>query len=150
VLPKIQRIVASSIRDRRRLFIRYNGQAHGRIIEPHVLYRTPDGILALVAYQVRGYHSSARRGTFWRPFQLNRIDSISETAETFSPRVRQGYETVVALMRGETVAKLAIRPEEYGPIHRGAPRGETSRTDLPRPAHTDDTGNTNQGSLRAS
>ncbi len=149
MLSKIQRIVASSIHDRRRLFIRYNGQAHGRVIEPHVLYRTPDGILALVAYQVRGYHSSYRRGTFWRPFQLNRIDHISASDETFSPRVRQGYETIVALTRGETLARLVISPEEYGPAHRGASRGETSRTGAPRPAHHREPGIADRSLLRA-
>ncbi len=149
MLSDIRRTIASSIHNRHRLFIRYNGQVHARVIEPHLLYRTPDGILALVAYQVRGYQSSARRGTFWRPFQLDRIDSISATDETFSPRIRQGYETVVALTRGETMAKLVVTPEEYGSIQRDAPRGETSRTDLPRPAQSKQ-GITDQESLRAS
>ena len=150
MLADIQRIVASSMHNRRRLFIRYNGQAHARVIEPHVLYRAPDGILALVAYQVRGYQSSARRGTFWRPFQLDRIDSISATDETFSPRIRQGYETVVVLTRGETVAKVVVSPEDYGPTHRVAPRGETPRTEPSRPAQTKQGVFTDQGPLRAS
>ncbi len=135
LLSNIQRIIASSIHGRHRLFVRYNGQAHAREIEPHVMYRTPDGILALVAYQVRGYQSSARRGTFWRPFQLNRIDSISATDETFTPRIRQGYETVVALTRGETLAKVVVAPEEIGRVHHAAAGGEISRSDAPRPAH---------------
>lgn len=142
MLSNVQQIITSSIYNRRRLFIRYNGQAHARVIEPHVLYRTPDGMLALVAYQVRGYQSTDRRGTFWRPFQLNRIDSISATNETFSPRIRQGYDTVVALTRGEILSKLGVRPEEDVPAHRRTPRA-----DLPRPAQTKKEV-TDHGSLR--
>jgi predicted DNA-binding transcriptional regulator YafY len=147
-MSNVQRIIASAIHNRRRLFIRYNGQANARLIEPHVLYRTTEGIFALVAYQVRGYQSSVRRGTFWRPFQLDRIDSISVTDETFLPRIRQGYETVVALMRGETLAKLVASPEEYGATQQGAPRGKTSPADLPRPAQTKQR-NSDQRSLHA-
>lgn len=132
----IRKIVASAIYHRRRLFIRYNGQDHARVIEPHVLYRMADGMLALVAYQVRGYQSSDRRGTFWRPFQLNKIDSISAINETYSPRIRQGYETVLALTRGEILSKLVVRPEEYVPPHRSLHRDLPSRPHLRRTAQT--------------
>ncbi len=142
MLANIQRIVADAIRERRRLFIRYNGQAHVRVIEPHVLYRNPDGLLALVAYQVRGYQSSTRRGTFWRPFQLDRIDSILAIDEAFSPRIRQGYDTVVALIRGETLAKVVATPDEYKRTY----HGDLTGTDVPR-NQADHAG---QESLRAS
>jgi hypothetical protein len=100
-----------------------------------------------VAYQVRGYQSSARRGTFWRPFQLSRIDSIAATNERFSPRIRQGFETVVALIRGETLAKLVVKPEEYETVHPNVSHGEHARA-----SHAGQTklGRTDRESLRAS
>lgn len=120
MLPNAQQLISTAIRTRRRLLIRYDGYAHARVVEPHMLYRARDGVLTLIAYQVRGYHSNKRRGTFWRPFRLVNIDSVYVTGETFSPRIRQGYKTVSDLINGESIAKVEVTPGDYDFFHRGA------------------------------
>ena len=79
--------------------------------------------MIMLAYQVRGYHSSKRRGSFWRPFQLRKIDNITVTDEIFSVRVREGFRNVSKLIRGESLlsARLSdpydyFRPEICGPV----------------------------------
>jgi len=129
VLADTLKFVTSAIQQRRRLAIRYNGQVNLCVIEPHILYRTQDGMLALVAYQKGSYQSSVRRGTFWRPFQLKRIDKIYATDEPFSPRVRQGYETVAALIAGEILAKLDLASDEHGTAELGM-REQTAQTEI--------------------
>ncbi len=76
-------------------------------------------MVTLIAYQLRGDHSSNRRGTFWRPFQLSKINSIYVSQDVFTPRVRQGYETVIELIRGDTIAVVDVKPSEYFFHHRG-------------------------------
>lgn len=79
--------------------------------------------MIMLAYQVRGYHSSKRRGSFWRPFQLRKIDNISVTDEIFSGRVREGFRNVCKLIRGDSLLSVRLndpydyfRPELCGPV----------------------------------
>ena len=60
----------------------------------------------LLAYQVRGYHSSKRRGSFWRPFQIRKIDAISVTEELFTPRMKEGYIKVCDLIQGTALVRV--------------------------------------------
>ena len=133
MLPNAQQLISTAIRNRRRLLIRYGGRTYARVVEPHMLYRARDGVITLIAYQVRGYHSNKRRGTFWRPFRLANIDSIYVTGEMFSPRIRQGYDTVASLINGESIAQVDVRPDEYVFFHRGAygPPAPTHRATAP-------------------
>ncbi len=106
------RLVAIAIRYRRRLIMRYANQPQARVIEPHILYRAPDGMLGMIAYQLKGNQdetADARRGTFWRPFLLEKIEGIYVAEDTFMPRDRQGYATVKALLRGEVLAQVQAR-----------------------------------------
>lgn len=99
--------VEQAIAQRRRVMIRYRGQGRARVVEPHLLYRTPSGRRTLVAYQVRGYSAGGRPPPFWRPFRLSRIDEIYPLPEDFEPRVERGFATVAALVRGEVLATVA-------------------------------------------
>ena len=60
----------------------------------------------MLAYQVRGYHSSKRQGPFWRPFQLRKIDHISVMDELYEPRIEAGFFKVAALVKGEILLKV--------------------------------------------
>jgi hypothetical protein len=123
MLPNIKELVGSAIRNKRRLLLRYDGRSHTRVVEPHLLYRAENGTLTMVAYQISGYHSSKRRGTFWRPFQLKKVDSVYVMNDVFEPRIAQGYESVTKLVKGEIMSRLAaedspynyFRPGRYGP-----------------------------------
>ncbi len=113
MLPNAQRLITSAVRNKRRVLIRYDGRSQSRVVEPHILYRSEAGNLTMVGYQVRGYHSSKRRGSFWRPFQLRKIDSMHVLDEVFEPRLREGYSAVAATIRGALLAKLESKENRY-------------------------------------
>jgi len=122
VIPNVQHIVAAAIRNKRLLGLFYDGQPHDRFIEPHIIYTSTQEILIVLAYQVRGYHSSKRQDSFWRPFQLRKIDEISVLDELFLPRIGEGYFKVAALIKGQTHlrvndadAYMHFSPAIYGP-----------------------------------
>jgi len=123
MLPNINEIVSSAIRNKRRLLLRYDGRSNTRVVEPHLLYRAENGAVTMVAYQISGYHSSKRRGTFWRPFQLKKVDSVYVMNDVFEARIAQGYESVSKLVKGEITSRITtddspysfFRPGRYGP-----------------------------------
>ncbi len=113
MLPNIREIVSSAIRNKRRLLLRYDGRSHTRVVEPHLLYRAQNGAVTMVAYQISGYHSSKRQGTFWRPFQLKKIDSLYVMNDVFTARTAQGYEAVSKLVSGEIVSHVTTEESHY-------------------------------------
>lgn len=114
MIPNLYKTLASAIRNKRRVVLRYSGRSRSRVVEPHVLFKSDDGEISLLAYQVRGYHSSKRNGSFWRAFQLKKIDGIHVSAELFSARVSQGYAAVAGSLKGEVMAALEGNPaDEY-------------------------------------
>ncbi len=126
------RLIATAIRYRRRLIIRYAGQAHARVIEPHILYRAPDGLMGLVGYLVKGDQddtTDARRGTFWRPFQVQKIERIYVAEDTFTPRERQGFATVKSLLRGEVLAQVEARNRDNSFLNVATPARRDGRAD---------------------
>lgn len=122
MIPNVQRIVAAAIRNKRRLSLCYDGRPQARVVEPHLIYSSSQKTGTLLAYQVQGYHSSKRQGSFWRAFQLRKIDEISVSDELFLPRIDEGYFKVAALIKGETSlrvndadAYMHFNPAIYGP-----------------------------------
>ncbi|MDH3637768.1 MAG: WYL domain-containing protein [Gammaproteobacteria bacterium] len=123
MLPNIKEVVSAAIRNKRRLLLRYDSRSHTRVVEPHLLYRSENGALTMVAYQISGYHSSKRRGTFWRPFQLKKVDSVYVMNDVFETRNAQGYDSVIKLVKGEIVSHVTpddslynfFKPAAYGP-----------------------------------
>lgn len=113
MIPNVKRLVGSAIRNRRRMLIRYDGKERSRVIEPHMLYYSRNGGMNLLAYQIRGYHSSKRKGSYWRPFQLSKIDSIYVTEETFQARQKEGYSAVSKLVRGDNLVSIDTSPDRY-------------------------------------
>ncbi len=110
LIPNVQTIVAAAMRSRRRLKVHYDRRVAPRVLEPHLIFLSEEKSLNLLAYQVRGYHSSKRQGPFWRPFQLRKIDHISVMDELFEPRIEAGFFKVVAMVKGE----ILLRVEEAG------------------------------------
>jgi len=113
MIPNLYKTIASAIRNKRRIVIRYNGRSRSRVVEPHAIYRGEDGEVNLLGYQVRGYHSSKRNGSFWRPFQLHKIDNIHVSQELFEPRLSAGYAAVVSSLKGQVLAALGEGSDEY-------------------------------------
>jgi len=114
--------MTTAIRNKRRVLVRYDGRPQSRVVEPHLLYRSEAGNLTMVGYQVRGYHSSRRRGSFWRPFQLRKIDSMHVLDEVFDPRLKEGDSAIAATVRGTLMAKLETKPDRYT-YHSTVPQG---------------------------
>ena len=106
MIPNVQHIVAAAIRNKRRLGLRYDDRPQDRFVEPHIIYTSDQEVATVLAYQVRGYHSSRRQGSFWRPFQLRKIDEISVIDELFLPRIGEGYFKVAALIKGQTLLRV--------------------------------------------
>ena len=122
MIPNVQNIIQAAVRNKRRLSLRYDGRSHARIVEPHLLFRSDQDVITMLAYQVRGYHSSKRRGSFWRPFQIRKIDSISVTDELFTPRMKEGYIKVCDMIQGTALVRvdgadtyMHFNPAIYGP-----------------------------------
>jgi hypothetical protein len=116
MLPNLIPTLTAAIRNRRCVTLRYDGRKETRTVEPHLLFRAtadPKGDVVLVAYQVRGYHSGQREGSFWRPFGLNKIDGLTVTQELFVPRLAYGYEKVLAAIKNEILVRIDPRPTEY-------------------------------------
>lgn len=113
MIPHLYKTIASAIRNKRRIVIRYGTRSRSRVVEPHVLFRSVDGEISLLGYQVRGYHSSRRNGSFWRAFQLRKIDGIHVSPELFEARLSHGYATVAAKLKGEIMAALMGDADQY-------------------------------------
>lgn len=113
MIPNLYKTIACAIRNKRRIVIRYNGRSLSRVVEPHALFKSDDGDVSLLAYQVRGYHSRKRNDSFWRPFQLKKIDNIHVSQELFQARLSQGYATVARTLKGQVLAALECAPDDY-------------------------------------
>ena len=113
MIPNLYKTIASAIRNKRRVVIRYSGRPRSRVVEPHALFKSEDGEVSLLGYQVRGYHSSKRNGSFWRPFQLKKIDNIHVSQELFEPRLSHGYAAVSRSIKGQMMTALDCEPDEY-------------------------------------
>jgi len=106
LIPNVQNILVAAIRCRRRLLLHYDGRVASRVVEPHIIYTSEENLLVLLAYQVRGYHSSKRHGPFWRPFLARKIEHISVMDELFEPRVEAGFFKVAAMVEGQVLLRV--------------------------------------------
>lgn len=113
MIPNLSKMLASAIRNKRRIVIRYGGKSRSRVVEPHALFKSDAGEMGLLGYQVRGYHSPKRNENFWRPFQLKKVDSIYVSQELFEPRLGHGYAAVFRNIRGQVLASVGQQPDEY-------------------------------------
>ena len=111
MIPNVQHIIQAAIRNKRRLVLRYDGRTQFRVIEPHLLYKSGE-VISLLGYQVRGHHSSRRRNeTYWRPFQVRKMDGVFVTDELFKPRLKEGFAKVSTMLHGETLVCITQEDE---------------------------------------
>ena len=122
MIPNVQNILVAAVRCRRRLTLSYDGHMAIRVVEPHIIYTSEENLLMLLAYQIRGYHSSKRHGAFWRPFLARKIEHISIMDDLFEPRVEAGYFKVAAMVKGRILLRVKeagdytyLNTEIYGP-----------------------------------
>ena len=89
--PNIIKVLTQAIKEKHCVAIRYHGQGHIRVLEPHAIYTAENGEIVVDAFQIRGYSSSGRPTPFWRPFRLKKINAVSMLKEVFTARVVEGF-----------------------------------------------------------
>ena len=119
------KLLSNAIKAHRCVAIRYRGQNHIRVIEPHCLYKNERGEFIVDGYQTRGYSGSGRPTPFWRPFRLKKIDALSVMSEKFKTRWTEGfnknklkYNNVLAVVEDKEAKHLYAEKElmEMGPF----------------------------------
>ena len=95
-------LVLQALEERRVLRIVYS-TGGTRMIQPHAVFRKPDGTEQLEAFQVQGFtEGGAEHG--WKNFDLSRLQQVELGEERFEPRrdfkrVSSAFGVVVAGVR---------------------------------------------------
>ena len=95
-------LVLQALEERRVLRILY-ATGGVRMIQPHAIFRKPDGTEQLEAFQVQGFtESGVEHG--WKNFDLSRLQQVELGEEHFEPRrdfmrVSSAFGVVVAGVR---------------------------------------------------
>lgn len=119
-------VLTDAIKNRRCCAIRYRDQSQLRIVEPHAIYRDErHGEILVDCYQIRGYSSANRLPPFWRPFRLAKITAVAPLADTFAPRISEGFDSCRARYRRGLICIVADRglPFVYPFTQTGEPVG---------------------------
>ncbi len=88
--------------------IRYDNQHHVRVIEPHVIYISKDGIIRVDCYQTKGQKDAGEDKPRWKTYQLMNIDSIFLLNETFEARIDVGFTPTKQEYKGGLIAMISI------------------------------------------
>lgn len=115
--PSTLQLLTGAVEQRRCIAIRYRDQNQIRVVEPHAIYKDESGEVVVECYQTRGYSAAGRGAPYWRPFRVRKITALSVLAETFRPRVEEGYTPhklkykngLVALVKVDEAALRAAR-----------------------------------------
>lgn len=83
MIPVVLKLLSKAAKERRRAAIRYDGQHHLRVVEPHVVYMDSDGGVVAECYQVKGYSTAANPAPFWKTFRVTKIDAVFLLDTTF-------------------------------------------------------------------
>ena len=83
MIPVVLKLLSKAAKERRRAAIRYDGQHHLRVVEPHVVYMDSDGGVVAECYQVKGYSTAGKPAPFWKTFRVIRIDAVFLLGTTF-------------------------------------------------------------------
>ena len=113
MIPNILQLRTQAIGEKRCVAIRYHGQSHIRVLEPHAIYTAENGEILMDAFQVRGYSSSGRPTPFWRPFRLKKINAVSLLKESFPTRVEEGYDPAKSKYQKGAYALVDDRRQAY-------------------------------------
>ena len=88
--------------------IRYDNQHHIRVVEPHVIYISRDGIILVDCYQTKGQQDAGEDKPLWKTYQLMNIDSIFLLNETFEARIDAGFTPTKQEYKGGLIAMIGI------------------------------------------
>ncbi|MHB8258073.1 MAG: hypothetical protein ACYDHY_07975 [Acidiferrobacterales bacterium] len=80
-----------SIKERRCTLMRYDGQQHIRVVEPHVIYTDKDGTVLVGCFQTRGPGNAGTRTATWQLLRLSGIESVFLLDIEFKIRIDQGF-----------------------------------------------------------
>ncbi|MDH3672474.1 MAG: WYL domain-containing protein [Gammaproteobacteria bacterium] len=83
MIPVVLKLLSKAAKERRRAAIRYDGQHHLRVVEPHVVYMDSDGGVVAECYQVKGYSTAGKPPPFWKTFRVTKIDAVFLLGTTF-------------------------------------------------------------------
>lgn len=109
----IIKVLTMAIKEKRCVAIRYHGQDHIRVLEPHAIYTADNGEIVVDAFQIRGYSSSGRPTPFWRPFRLKKINAASMLKETFATRIEEGFNPAKNKYKSGLYALVDDRRSSY-------------------------------------
>ena len=112
--PNIIKVLTQAIKEKHCVAIRYHGQGHIRVLEPHAIYTAENGEIVVDAFQIRGYSSSGRPTPFWRPFRLKKINAVSMLKEAFATRVAEGFNPAKSKYKSGLYALVDDRRSSYG------------------------------------
>ena len=129
--PMTIKVLSKAAKERRCAAIRYDGQRHLRIVEPHVIYLDDQGSVMADCYQVQGYSDSGTAPPFWKTFRLSKIDAVFLLNTAFEagsvsrlPTVRkeEAAASLIASAYDRPPTQLLRRPRE-GDAALTQPRG---------------------------
>jgi hypothetical protein len=83
MIPVVLKLLSKAAKERRRAAIRYDGQHHLRVVEPHVVYMDCDGGVVAECYQVKGISTAGNPPPFWKTFRVTKIDAVFLLGTTF-------------------------------------------------------------------
>jgi hypothetical protein len=87
----VLQLLIQAVKERRAAVVRYDGQHHIRVVEPHAIFVSGNGSVALDCFQTRGFDKTESSEAQWTRLGLARIDSVFLLASEFRPRSAVGY-----------------------------------------------------------
>lgn len=84
-------LLIQAVKERRAAVVRYDGQHHIRVVEPHALFVSGSGAVTLDCFQTRGFDRVEHPDPQWSRLDLARVDSVFLLASEFRPRMVEGY-----------------------------------------------------------
>ncbi len=91
MIPVVLKMLSKAAKERRRVAIRYDGQNHLRVVEPHVIYLDDQGNVMADCHQVKGYSSTGKPVPFWKTFRVTKIDAVFLLDDAFKADNVEGF-----------------------------------------------------------
>ncbi|MFQ5994582.1 MAG: hypothetical protein ACE5K1_05765 [Acidiferrobacterales bacterium] len=117
--PVVLKLLTKAAKERRRAAIRYNGQHHLRVVEPHVIYMDDEGSIVADCYQVKGHSVAGKAAPFWKTFRVNKINAVFLLNAPFEAAKAQGFRLNKQNYSRGLIAMAYDRPPTYPERHQG-------------------------------
>lgn len=86
MIPVVLKLLTKAAKERRCAALRYDGQHHLRVVEPHVIYMDSGGSVVAECFQVKGYSTAGNLAPFWKIFRVTKIDAVFLLSTPFEAR----------------------------------------------------------------